>query len=164
MRINVMIGRFFKPRDALLDSGHRLLGGMTKSTWVLLSLRSQSTNIIFYGSTLLLTVPFFLITLVLFILLRSQCSKPLLTRSSAKEINKLTVRAACTRELTRRTAVAQWVKIREIFSHLYFPRNDRKSDFRAYIWKYFGEIKAYRYRKKEYKFDSIYSTRKMHVN
>ena len=41
----------------------------------------------------------------------------------------------------REIADPQRVKIRKIFLHLDLPRNDRKSDFRAYIWKYFGEKK-----------------------
>ena len=38
------------------------------------------------------------------------------------------------------------------------------SNFRACLCKRFGKIKAYRYRKKEYGFDSVNLFLKMHVN
>ena len=50
------------------------------------------------------------------------------------------------------------------FWSINLPRNDDKSNFRVCLCKRFGKIKAYRYRKKECGFDSIYSFRKMHVN
>ena len=47
---------------------------------------------------------------------------------------------------------------------LNLPRNDKATLGQVHTCKHFGEIKAYRYRKKEYGFDSVNLFWKMHVN
>ena len=52
----------------------------------------------------------------------------------------------------------------EVFGQSNFLEMIDKSNFRACTCKQFGDIKAYRYEKKEYGFDSIDLFWKMHIN
>ena len=54
--------------------------------------------------------------------------------------------------------------MRVIFGQSNFPEMIDKSNFRACTCKQFGGKKAYRYRKKEYGFDSVKLFWKMNVN